>query len=70
MADNLARIEQLNAFIGKPWPKEEELKKLRADLGILDRKIETELNATKASEGKSSSSSDGKAAAGTEVKVA
>ncbi|MBR5728843.1 MAG: N-6 DNA methylase [Prevotella sp.] len=70
MADNLARIEQLNAFIGQPWPKEEELKKLRADLGILDRKIETELNATKASEGKSSSSSDGKAAAGTEVKVA
>ena len=70
MEDNEARIKQLSDIIGKPWPKEAALKQLRADLSILDRKIETELNATKQSEGKSSSSSEGKAATGTEVKVA
>jgi len=45
--DNKASIEQIAALVGKPWGKEEELKKLKADLAILDRKIETELNATK-----------------------
>ena len=50
MEDNTARISQLADIVGKPWPKEEELRKLRTDLGILDRKIETELNATKAKE--------------------
>lgn len=50
MADNEACIEQLSSIIGNPWPKEEELRKLRTELNILDRKIETELNATKAAE--------------------
>ncbi len=47
MEDNKSRIKQIAAIVGKPWPKEEELRKLKTDLGILDRKIETELNATK-----------------------
>ena len=47
MEENAHRIEQISALVGKPWPKEEELRLLRTDLNLLDRKIETELNATK-----------------------
>lgn len=47
MEDNKSRIEQISSISGKPWPKEEELRKLKTDLNVLDRKIETELNATK-----------------------
>ncbi|MBR6128893.1 MAG: N-6 DNA methylase [Bacteroidaceae bacterium] len=47
MEDNTLRIEQIAALVGKPWAKEEELRQLRTDLNLLDRKIETELNATK-----------------------
>ena len=44
---NKASIEQLTAIIGQTWSKEEELRKLRSDLGILDRKINDELNGGK-----------------------
>ena len=47
MEENAHRIEQISALVGKPWSKEEELRLLRTDLNLLDRKIETELNATK-----------------------
>ena len=44
LEDNRIRIEQLQSIMGQTWPKEDELRKLRADLGILDRKINDELH--------------------------
>ena len=41
---NTASIEQLRSILGNTWPKEDELRKLRAELGELDRKINNELN--------------------------
>lgn len=54
MHENEVRIQQIQSIIGKPWGKEEELRKLRSDLATLDRKIETELRASKESESKAS----------------
>ena len=53
MEDNAAYIEQVRMVIGKAWPKEDELRRLRYDLGVLDRKIETELNGSKSEGGES-----------------
>lgn len=63
LENNRISIEQLESFMGKEWPKEGELKKLRADLGILDRKINEELTAgkTDGQEGKAHDQKDGRA---------
>lgn len=42
--ENRMRIEQLKSIMGNTWPKEDELRKLKAELGKLDRKINEELN--------------------------
>ena len=38
-----ADVPQLEAIVAKKWGKEEELKQLKSDLAVLDRKITTEL---------------------------
>ena len=47
---NRASIEQLGSILTGDWPKEDELKKLRNDLGILDRKINEDLKKTENSQ--------------------
>jgi hypothetical protein len=44
MDENNARLEQLKSIKCEAWPKEDELRKLKAELGKLDRKINEELN--------------------------
>ena len=55
--ENNARLEQLRSIKTETWPKEEELRKLKAELGKLDRKINEELNAANKRE-KSGAGSD------------
>ena len=47
---NRASIEQLRSILTGDWPKEDELKKLRNDLGMLDRKINEDLKKTENSQ--------------------
>lgn len=65
--ENRLRIEQLKSIMGNTWPKEDELRKLKAELGKLDRKINEELNGgnkkSDKSEGKTSDASGLKKAA-------
>jgi hypothetical protein len=62
MDENNARLEQLKSIKCEAWPKEDELRKLKADLAILDRKINEELNGgskkSDKSEGKTSDASE------------
>jgi uncharacterized coiled-coil protein SlyX len=51
VADNEVRIEQLADILTAVWPKEDELKKARAELGILDRKIAEDLKKSETEEG-------------------
>lgn len=51
VADNEVRIEQLADILTAVWPKEDELKKARTELGILDRKIAEDLKKTENQEG-------------------
>lgn len=51
VADNEVRIEQLADILTAVWPKEDELKKARTELGILDRKIAEDLKKTEKEEG-------------------
>ena len=53
LEDNRLSIEELSTILQQTWPKEDELRKLRADLGILDRKINEELHKGERSEEKS-----------------
>ena len=39
LSENRQRIDQLTAIIATDWPKDDALKRLRADLAMLDRKI-------------------------------
>ncbi len=41
-----ADVPQLEAIISKPWGKEDELKALKSELAVLDRKITAELAPT------------------------
>lgn len=50
VADNEVRIEQLADILTAVWPKEDELKKARTELGILDRKIAEDLKKTEQQE--------------------
>lgn len=50
VAENEGRIAQLEDILKLTWSKEDELKKLRNDLGILDRKINDDLKKTENSQ--------------------
>jgi hypothetical protein len=50
VADNEVRIAQLADILTAVWPKEDELKKARTELGILDRKIAEDLKKTEQQE--------------------
>jgi uncharacterized coiled-coil protein SlyX len=50
VAENEGRIAQLEDILKLTWSKEDELKKLRNDLGILDRKINEDLKKTENSQ--------------------
>ena len=50
VAENEGRIAQLDDILRLTWSKEDELKKLRNDLGILDRKINEDLKKTENSQ--------------------
>ena len=49
--ENKVRIGQLADILTGSWPKEDELKKARTELGILDRKIAEDLKKTENEEG-------------------
>ena len=66
MDENNARLEQLKSIKCEAWPKEDELRKLKAELGKLDRKINEELNGGS----KKSDKSEGKASDASELRKA
>ena len=68
MDENNARLEQLKSIKCEAWPKEDELRKLKADLAILDRKINEELN--KGNGQKSSGKSEGNTSDAPELRKA
>lgn len=70
MEKNRISIEQLSSIIGQEWPKEAELKKLRADLGQLDRKINSELNGKKDTNDSSDKQQEGDTSAAAGLKKA
>ena len=65
--ENNARLEQLRSIKCEAWPKEEELRKLKAELGKLDRKINEELNGGNK---KSSDKSEGNTSDASELRKA
>jgi hypothetical protein len=62
IADNNVTIRQLTELLKQTWPKEDELRRAKADLAKLDRKINAEMNGKSGSKGGSegsASESDG-----------
>lgn len=57
IADDNTTIRQLDELLKQTWPKEDELRRAKADLAKLDRKINAEMNGKKSS----GSSSEGNA---------
>lgn len=55
IADNNVTIRQLAELLKQTWPKEDELRRAKADLAKLDRKINAEMNGKKSSGDRSSS---------------
>ena len=55
IADNNVTIRQLAELLKQTWPKEDELRRAKADLAKLDRKINAEMNGKSGSKGGSSS---------------
>jgi len=53
IADNNTTIRQLNELLKQTWSKEDELRRAKADLAKLDRKINAEMNGKKSSGGSS-----------------
>ena len=49
IADNNVTIRQLGELLKQTWPKEDELRRAKADLAKLDRKINAEMNGNKSS---------------------
>ena len=49
IADNNTTIRQLDELLKQTWPKEDELRRAKADLAKLDRKINAEMNGKKSS---------------------
>ena len=59
IADNQASIRQLNELLKQTWPKEDELRRAKADLAKLDRKINSEMgNGNANGNGSSNGSTD------------
>jgi len=61
IADNNVTIRQLGELLKQTWPKEDELRRAKADLAKLDRKINAEMNGKKSNDGSegNASKSDG-----------
>ena len=55
IADNNVTIRQLDELLRQTWSKEDELRRAKADLAKLDRKINAEMNGKKSSGDRSSS---------------
>jgi len=58
IADNNVTIRQLNELLRQTWSKEDELRRAKADLAKLDRKINAEMNGKKSNDGSESSASE------------
>jgi len=56
IADNNTTIRQLDELLRQTWSKEDELRRAKADLAKLDRKINAEMNGKKSSGGSSEDS--------------
>ena len=58
IADNNVTIRQLAELLRQTWPKEDELRRAKADLAKLDRKINAEMNGKKSNGGSEGSASE------------
>jgi len=58
IADNNVTIRQLAELLKQTWPKEDELRRAKADLAKLDRKINAEMNGKKSNDGSEGSASE------------
>ena len=58
IADNNVTIRQLAELLRQTWPKEDDLRRAKADLAKLDRKINAEMNGKKSSGGSEGSASE------------
>jgi len=58
IADNNVTIRQLAELLKQTWPKEDELRRAKADLAKLDRKINAEMNGKKSNGGSEGSASE------------
>ena len=58
IADNNVTIRQLGELLKQTWPKEDELRRAKADLAKLDRKINAEMNGKKSNDGSEGSASE------------
>ena len=58
IADNNVTIRQLAELLKQTWPKEDELRRAKADLAKLDRKINAEMNGKKSSGGSDGNASE------------
>lgn len=64
IADNNTTIRQLDELLRQTWSKEDELRRAKADLAKLDRKINAEMNGKSGSKGSSSEGSASEADGG------
>ena len=58
IADNNVTIRQLGELLKQTWPKEDELRRAKADLAKLDRKINAEMNGKKSNDGSEGNASE------------
>jgi N12 class adenine-specific DNA methylase len=58
IADNNTTIRQLDELLRQTWPKEDELRRAKADLAKLDRKINAEMNGKKSNDGSEGNASE------------
>ena len=58
IADNNTTIRQLAELLKQTWPKEDELRRAKADLAKLDRKINAEMNGKKSNDGSEGNASE------------
>jgi N12 class adenine-specific DNA methylase len=58
IADNNTTIRQLGELLKQTWSKEDELRRAKADLAKLDRKINAEMNGKKSSDGSDGNASE------------
>ena len=53
------KFRQLDELLKQTWSKEDELRRAKADLAKLDRKINAEMNGKKSNDGSEGNTSDG-----------